>query len=161
MQYQLQEPRAPYRMLDYSQAARRRDGRWASEVGEEGHVVIRRVEIGMVEDIERVKFEAEVEALFERKLLRQAHIEAHLKWAAEQVPSGGSVQGLETIATRRVACRYSVRTGSYKLRRKIGRIEHWLTGIDAKSSLQFRLFWGDARYKRHVVISNKVTSAQV
>src|ERR1700722_3219393 len=148
-------------MLNHSEAALRRDRRRACEVGEKGHVVVRRVEVGMVEDIERIEFEAKVEALFKGELLGHAHIEAHLKWPAEQVPSGGAVQGLETIAARRVACRYSVRTGSYKLRRKIGWIQHWLAGIDAESALQFRLLGSDARYKRHVWISYKVRGTKV
>src|ERR1700692_4396558 len=150
-------------MLDYSQAARGRDRGRNGKVGEKGHVVVWRVEIGMVEDIECVKFEAKVEALFQRELLGDTHIEPHLKWAAEQVPSGGSVQGLETIATRRVACRYSVRAGSYKLRRKIGWIQHRScgAGLYAEGALQFRLLGGYSRFERHVGIPNKVTGAQV
>ena len=86
-------------MLNHSQAALWRNRRWAGEVGEEGHVVVRSVEIRMVEDIKRIKFEAQVEAVPKWELLGKTHIEAHLKWASEQVPTGGSVQGLETIAT--------------------------------------------------------------
>jgi hypothetical protein len=58
VQAQLQEPRTPNRVLNDSQAARRRDRRWTFKVGKEFHVVVRRIEVGVVEHIKRVRFKA-------------------------------------------------------------------------------------------------------
>lgn len=58
VQAQLQEPRAPDCMLDHSQAALRRNRRWPGKVREEIHIVVGRIERGMIEDVERVCLKA-------------------------------------------------------------------------------------------------------
>src|ERR1700752_3736912 len=69
---ELQEAWAANRVLDDAQAALRRN-RWRTFViGEEVHVVVRRVEIGMVENIECIGFKLQLKPLFDQELLGQA-----------------------------------------------------------------------------------------
>src|ERR1700685_1649250 len=139
VQAQLQEPRTPNRVLNDSQAARRRDRSRTHEVGKEFHVVVRRIEIRMVEHIKRVRFKTQLEAFLDGELLGQTHVEADLERTSEQVPAGSAVEGLELIATGGSAGRHTVRARREKLRCKIGCIEHRRARIDAERALQFRL----------------------
>ena len=61
-------------------------------IGEERHVVVGRVEIRVIEDIERVEVEAQAEAFVQNEFLAQDHIEAHLERSAEDVAAGVSVE---------------------------------------------------------------------
>ena len=65
MQAQLEEARAADGVLNLPKAALGRDRRRSLVVGEEVHIVVRRVKIGMVEDIESVRLEAEAEAVLD------------------------------------------------------------------------------------------------
>src|SRR5271169_2165658 len=124
VQAQLQEARTPNRVLNNSQAARRRDRRRTLEVGKEFHVVVRRIEIGVVEHVKRVSFKTQLEAFLDGKLLGQTHVETHLERTPEEVAAGGAVEGLELIASGCIARRHTVRARRKKLRCKIGCIEH-------------------------------------
>jgi hypothetical protein len=65
MQRELQEAWAANRVLDHAQATLR-GNRWRTKVkGKEGHIVVRSVEIRMVENIERIGFKPKLEAFFE------------------------------------------------------------------------------------------------
>src|SRR5580693_6817606 len=123
MQAQLQESRAADGVLNQSQAALGRVGRRTSKIGEERDVVVRRVEIGMIEHVERVSPEIQPEALLEGELLGQAHVKANLERTSEQVATRTTVERLEHIAPGCVASRHAVRAGGHKLRCKIGCIE--------------------------------------
>jgi hypothetical protein len=91
MRAQLQEAWAANRVLDDAQAALR-GNRWRTFViGKEGHVVVRGVEIGMVENIESIGFKTEQEAFLDGELLVQAHVEAHLEWTSESIPTRISI----------------------------------------------------------------------
>src|SRR5574340_918286 len=85
---------------------------------EEERVVFRRVEIGMVKDIERVSLEPQADALFDGNLLRQTHIEARLERSAERVPAGRPEKRLVDVAPRGIARRHAIGAGSDKLRVK-------------------------------------------
>src|SRR5579863_2541691 len=87
VQIQLQKPWAADGVLDNSQLSRRRDGRRGSEIRVEADVVVGRVEIRMVEEIEGIRAEAQVEALGEAELLAERGIEADSERPAEQVAS--------------------------------------------------------------------------
>jgi hypothetical protein len=88
VQGQLHKPGAAYRMLNYTQAASRRERRRTSIVGKEINVVIGRVEVGMIKHIESVGLKAQLETILDGKLLSQARVEAHLEWTPEEVPAG-------------------------------------------------------------------------
>ena len=115
MHRELQEARAANRVLDQAQAALR-GIRWRTLViGKEVHVVVRSVEIGMVENIEGIGFKLQPVALFELELFGQAHVEAHLEWAAKSVPAGISIQGFIEIAAGPVASGNPVGSRSHEL----------------------------------------------
>ena len=66
---QLQESRAAHCMLDETQASFRWNGRRPGEVGEEGDVVVRRVEIRVVEEIVGFDIQPQPETVAERESL--------------------------------------------------------------------------------------------
>ena len=94
----LKEPWAADGVLNHPQAALRRDRGRPGIVGEEIHIVVGCVEIGLVEDIECVRLETQPEALLDGKLLGQAYIEALLERTSEHVSARAPVQGLVDIA---------------------------------------------------------------
>jgi len=96
-QRELQGAWAPNRVLDAAQATRRGNPWRTFEIREEGNVVVRSVEIGMVENIECIGFELQLEALLDQELLGHAHVEAHLEWALKTVPARRSKQGFIEI----------------------------------------------------------------
>ena len=64
-------------------------------------------------------------SIFDRKFLGEAHIRsAHWKGARKKISARISIERFETVATRGIACRDSVRSWSDKLRCEIGGIEH-------------------------------------
>ena len=65
-------------MLNNSQTARRRELGWARIIGEEIYVVVRCVEIRMIEDIECIEIEAQPEPVVENKFFSQRHINFHV-----------------------------------------------------------------------------------
>jgi hypothetical protein len=85
VQAQLQEPRAPNSVLNHTQAALRWNRRRTHEVGEEHHVIVGRVEIGMVEHIKRIGAKTHPKALLDGEFLSHTHVEANLKRSSEQV----------------------------------------------------------------------------
>src|ERR1700722_18748980 len=103
MHRELQEAWAANRVLDDAQATLW-GNRWRTyEIGKEGHVVVRSVEVRMVENIKRIGFKPQLVPLFDLELLGQAHVEAHLEWTTKTVPGCISIQGFELIATGAVA----------------------------------------------------------
>ena len=119
MQRQLQKAWAANRVLYHAQATLR-GNRWRTyEIGKEGHVVVRSVEIGMVENIKSIGFKPQLVAFFNLELLGQAHVEAHLEWASKTVAACISIQGFIEIATAAVASGNSVGPRSHELRSKI------------------------------------------
>src|SRR5579872_2485579 len=98
MQRELQEAWAANCVLDHAQAALGGNLRRTCEIGKEGHVVVRSVEIGMVENIERIGFKLQQVALFDLEHLGQAHVEAHLERTSKSVPACISIQGFIEIA---------------------------------------------------------------
>lgn len=120
---QLQETRAAYRVLNQAQAALRRNRCRAFVIGEERHVVVGGIEIGVVEDIERIRFEPQMEALFDLELLGQVHVETHLERASENVTAGASEQGFEIVTSGTIARGDAIAPWRYKLWRKISRIK--------------------------------------
>src|SRR5580658_5970262 len=126
-------------MLNHAQAARGRDGRRTLEVGEKVHVVVRCVEIWMVEHVERVELKTQAEAILDGELLSQAHIEAHLERPSENIAARVPVERLELVASGCVAGRHAVRARRNKLRGKIVGVEHGAARIDAEGALQLCL----------------------
>src|ERR1035438_8331366 len=123
MQRELQEAWAANRVLDHAQATLRRN-RWRTcEIGKEVYVVVRSVEIGMVENIKSIGFKPQQVALFELEHLGQAHIEANLERASKTVPACSSIQGFKLIAPASVAGRNPVGPWSHELGSKISRVE--------------------------------------
>src|ERR1700723_4304496 len=123
MQRELQEAWAANRVLDHPQAALR-GNRWRTyEIGKEAHVVVRSVEIGMVENIERISFKLQRVALFDLEHLGQAHVEAHLEWASKTVPAVISKQGFKVIFPGTVGSGDSVGPRSHELGSEISRVE--------------------------------------
>ncbi len=110
-------------MLDYPQAALWGNRCRTVVIGEKGHVIVRSVEVSMVEDVERVCFEPELKPLFDLELLRQVHVEAYLEWTAKTVSAGVSKQRFEVVASSRVASRNAVCTWSHELGCEVGGIE--------------------------------------
>src|SRR5208283_5591211 len=148
-------------MLNHSQAALWRVRRRTGEVGKERHVVIRRVERGMVEDIKRVSFKAKPEALLDGKLLGQAHIEAHLEGPAEHISARTPVERLVKIASTGVARRNSVRARRDKLRCKIVGIKHRTPRINASGALQLCLLRTNPGFERHQWVPDIVAGAEI
>src|ERR1700739_4748822 len=123
MQSQLQEAWAADRVLDDAQASLRRN-RWRTcKIGEEVHIVVRSVEIGMVENIKSIGFKLQQVALFDLEHLGQAHIEAYLEGASKSVPACISIQGFIEVATACIASRNSIGPRSDKLGSEISRVE--------------------------------------
>ena len=58
MQAQLQEARTADRVLNHAEATLRRNRRWTGEVGKKCDVIVGRVEIWMVENVEGVSLKA-------------------------------------------------------------------------------------------------------
>src|ERR1700733_3897373 len=123
MQRELKEAWAANRVLDDAQAPR--GGKlWRTyEIGKEAHVVVRSVEIGMVENIERISFKLQQVALFDLKHLGQAHVEAHLEWASKTVPAVISKQGFKVIFPGTVGSGDSVGPRGHELGTEISRVE--------------------------------------
>src|ERR1700689_2198951 len=123
MQRELQEAWAAYRVLDDAQATLR-GNLWRTHViGKERHVVVRSVEIGMVEKIERIGFKPQLVALFKQELLGQAGVEAHLERTSKSIAARSSIQGFIVIAPGRIASRNPIGPRSHELGSKISRVE--------------------------------------
>ena|SRR5580658_3800959 len=123
MQRELQEAWAANRVLDDAQAPRGGNLWRTYEIGKEAHVVVRSVEIGMVENIERIGFKPQLEPLLDQELLGQAGVEAHLEWASKTVPAVISKQGFKVIFSGTVGSGDAVGPRSHELGCKISRIE--------------------------------------
>src|ERR1700678_1944470 len=123
MQRELQEAWAGNRVVDHAQATRRGNLWRTFEIGKEGNVVVRGVEIGMVENIKCVGFELQLEALFDQELLGQAHVEADLEWASKTVPACRSKQGFIEIGPATVGNGNAVGPRSHELGSEIGHVE--------------------------------------
>src|ERR1700736_1646426 len=99
MYSQLEESRAPNRVLNNAQAALRRNRRRSRKVGEERHVIVGRIKTRMVENVECVEVKAQTNALCDRKLLCQTRVKAYLERTAEKIAAGAPVERLVKIAT--------------------------------------------------------------
>ena len=163
MHRELQEAWAANRVLDEAQATFG-GNRWRTFViGKEAYVIVRSVEIGMVKNIERIGFKYQLVMLSDLKLLGQAGVEAHLKWASKSVPACSSIQGFIEIAPGTVASGNPVGPRSHELGCEISGIE--LTNC-RRISLAIcarvrRLLGGYARYQRHNGVSNFVIGAVI
>ena len=123
MQRELQEAWAANRVLDDAQATLRGNRWWTCEIGKEVHIVVRSVEIGMVENIKSIGFKLQQEALFDQELLGQARVEAHLEWASKTVPAVISKQRFKVIFPATVGSGDSVGPRSHELGSEISRVE--------------------------------------
>src|ERR1039457_7218056 len=99
VQRRLQEARTADRMLNLAQAAIRRNLGWPRVIGEEHDIVVGRVKIGVIEEIERVEVEAQTVALAKLELFAQGHIEAHLERRAEEVAARIAVKRFPHVAS--------------------------------------------------------------
>src|ERR1700722_12089158 len=163
MHRELQEAWAANRVLDDAQATLW-GNRWRTyEIGKEGHVVVRSVEIGMVENIECIGFNPQLVAFFELELLSQAHCEAHLEWPSKSVPAGISIQGFIEIAPATVASRDPVGPRSHELGCEISRIELTKFRRDSRAirARMCCLRGSYARHQRHNWVPNIVAGAVV
>src|ERR1700733_13078082 len=123
MQRELQEAWAANRVLDHAQAPLGGNLWRTFEIRKEENVVVRSVEIGMVENVECIGFKLQQVALFDLEHLGQTHIEAHLERASKSVPACISIQGFIEIATACIASRDSIGPRSHKLGSEISRVE--------------------------------------
>jgi len=64
-------------------------------------VVVRRIEAGMIEDVEGLQIETQLEALGDLEILEQAHVDARLKRAHEDIAAGRTKAGFVDIAGAR------------------------------------------------------------
>src|ERR1022692_2447593 len=119
---QLQEAVAADRLPDYSEVGRIRSGRTQdsgrvgkarerTEAAIQGKAVERRVETGLVEDVEGVGLQFEIEALIELKSLEKRDIETRLERRPEKVAAIGSVAGFEVVGSGSSAGRGAVGWG--------------------------------------------------
>src|SRR5208282_2595153 len=161
VQTQLQEPRAADGVLNHAQTALGRVQNRTFIVVKEIDVVVRGVEIGMVEYVECVGLKAQTEALLDGELFRQTHIEAHLERTTEEVAAGIAIEGFVVITAGGVTERHSVGTGRDKLRCKIAGIENRSPRVDAEGALEFRLRGSYTSFERHDGIPNFVIAAEV
>src|ERR1017187_3133896 len=104
MKRQLKEPVASNRLSDHAKVLRiRRRGRQylggvrktrkRIEAGVERKVTVWRIEIRMVENVERVRLEFQGDAFGDLEVLEKRQIEACLEWGAEDITSVGPVAG--------------------------------------------------------------------
>src|ERR1700691_4154102 len=112
VQRDLQKSRAADRVLDDPQAASERINRRRLKDVEEGDVVVGRVEIRVIEHVERVEVQAQLETLAELELLAQRHVEAYLERPAKQVAPRAAELRLIDIAARCIAWRHAIGTRS-------------------------------------------------
>jgi len=91
--------------LDHPQAAGRRNRRRSLVAWKEINVVVGRVEIRVIEEIERVEVKAQAEALADLEFLGERGIDAKLKRRAEEVASSSRIQRFVQVASRCVARR--------------------------------------------------------
>src|SRR5580692_9966712 len=59
-----------------------------AEAGIQANIVVRRIEAGVVEEVEELRVIAQCEALVQFKEFEDAEVETRLKWAAECVATG-------------------------------------------------------------------------
>ena len=112
---ELQEAWAANGVLDHAQAALRGESRRTLKVGEKGNVVVRSVEIGMVENIERVGFKVQTESFLDWELFGQAHVEAHLERARKVLRPVVPYKDSKSSHPLAVASRHSVGSRGYEL----------------------------------------------
>ena len=102
MQRHLDEPRAAQRVLDQPQAPvrRKRVARLRVVTGVEGNVVVGCVKARMAEEVQKIRPEVQVEALTELDSLLDGEVPTGLERAAEEVPAGVAIGGLDVVADR-------------------------------------------------------------
>src|ERR1700722_16541956 len=159
----MQKARTANCVLDDAEATLWGNLRRSFVVGKEVHVVVRSVEIRMVENIEGIGFKPQIVALLEYELLGQAGVEAHLERAPKTVPACRCKQGLIVIAAGTVARRNSVGPRSHELRAEISGIEfakfrRYSRAICAGMG---RLLGSYTRQQRHNRVPNIVAGAVV
>src|SRR5580692_6599897 len=163
MQRELQEAWAANRVLDHAQAPLGGNLWRTFEIRKEENVVVRSVEIGMVENVECIGFKLQQVALFDLEHLGQAHIEAHLERASETVPACRSKQGFKFVAPTTVASGNPVGPRGHELGSEISHVE--LTECRRNShraiSTPCCLLGGYARQQRHYGVANFVIGAVV
>lgn len=108
MQRHLNEARAAQRVLNHTQVAARGNGvtrrkvidvqRGVREERVERHIVVRRVEVRMIEQVQEICPVRKGESLGEFCILPDCEIKARLEGAAEQVSTAASVVGFESVA---------------------------------------------------------------
>jgi len=90
MQIQLQESRAANGVLNVAQAAGSHGQHRQREVAEKRNVVIRRVEIRVIEEVERVGAEAQPVLFFRQERLADGQVNTLLKRPAEYIAPGAA-----------------------------------------------------------------------
>jgi len=87
MQGHLNKARAPKRVLNHAQAALGREGVAGNRVktGVKSHVVVGRIEAGVIENVEEVRGVFQIETFAELGLFDDGEIKAGLKRSAEDV----------------------------------------------------------------------------
>ena len=176
MQRHLYEPRTPQCALNQSDSLARCGGilvarHWAKAIIQ-AHIVIRSVETGMVEQIEKLRVVPQIETFSQLKILKDAEVEPALEGPSENIAPRGSESGFEIVADslsigctgvrvhRRSALRHTALTRIQKRNREGGGVEIRIRGVDAMGALQLYLRDRFSRSNRQDRVCDKVVGAE-
>lgn len=142
------------------------------ETGIEGEIAVGRIEIRLVEDIERVSLEFQGIALSDFKILENRKIESRLEWSAEDISAIRPVAGFLSVADSRssrckAAWRHSTLARTKEWDREVIWINVWNSHSRERSRLKriirspFRgLFGSDSRREWQNRIGDEVIGAE-